>query len=101
MMWNFIVGGLLVGALPVLYDGNPGFPNLDVLWRLAQDARVTLFGTSAAYLMTCLKNGLTPSQRFDLSSIDCIASTGSPLLPEARRSGVICGSPRLAAARTW
>jgi acetoacetyl-CoA synthetase len=82
MMWNFIVGGLLVGAPPVLYDGNPGFPDLDVLWRLAQDVRATLFGTSAAYLMTCLKNGLTPGQRFDLSSIECIASTGSPLPPE-------------------
>jgi acetoacetyl-CoA synthetase len=82
MMWNFVVGGLLVGATPVLYDGGAAQPDLDVLWRLAQDARITLFGTSAAYILTCLKAGLEPGARFDLGSVRCIGSTGSPLPPE-------------------
>ncbi|MDE3078132.1 MAG: acetoacetate--CoA ligase, partial [Chloroflexota bacterium] len=82
MMWNFIVGGLLVGAVPVLYDGSPAYPDLNVLWQLAQDARFTLFGTSAAYITGCLKAGITPGRSFDLSSLICIGSTGSPLPPE-------------------
>ncbi|MDE3074783.1 MAG: acetoacetate--CoA ligase, partial [Chloroflexota bacterium] len=82
MMWNFVVGGLLVGATPVLYDGSPAYPDLNVLWRLAQDARFSLFGTSAAYITGCLKAGLTPGQSFDLSPLVCIGSTGSPLPPE-------------------
>jgi acetoacetyl-CoA synthetase len=82
MMWNYIVGGLLVGAVPVLFDGNPAYPDLNVLWQLAEAARMKVFGTSAAYIMSCLKAGIQPSSRFDLSSLKCIGSTGSPLPPE-------------------
>ncbi|MDQ6672353.1 MAG: acetoacetate--CoA ligase [Chloroflexota bacterium] len=82
MMWNFIVGGLLVGATPVLFDGNPAYPDLDTLWRLAASARLKVFGTSAAYLMNCRKAGLSPGQQYDLSGLECIGSTGSPLPTE-------------------
>jgi acetoacetyl-CoA synthetase len=82
MMWNFIVGGLLVGATPVLFDGNPAYPDLNTLWRLAESAHVKLFGTSAAYIMNCLKAGLRPGQQYDLSALKCIGSTGSPLPSE-------------------
>jgi acetoacetyl-CoA synthetase len=82
MMWNFLIGGLLVGATPVLYDGSVAHPDLDVLWRLAQEARIKLFGTSAAYVLTCLKAGLEPGARFDLDALRSVSSTGSPLPPE-------------------
>jgi acetoacetyl-CoA synthetase len=82
MMWNYIVGGLLLGATPVLFDGNPAYPTLDALWDLAQQARIKLFGTSAAYLMNCLKAGLQPGQQHDLSALESIGSTGSPLPAE-------------------
>ncbi len=79
MMWNFLVGSMLVGGVPVLYDGSPGCPSLDVLWELAADARVSLFGTSAAYLAACLKAGLRPGEAHDLAALRSIGSTGSPL----------------------
>jgi acetoacetyl-CoA synthetase len=82
MMWNYIVGGLLVGATPVLFDGNPAYPDLDTLWQLAERARMKVFGTSAAYIMSCLKAGLRPAERYDLRALQCIGSTGSPLPPE-------------------
>ena len=82
MMWNFVMGSLLVGATPVLFDGNPAYPDLDALWRLTEQARIALFGTSAAYIMSCLKNDLRPREKFDLSSLTCIGSTGSPLPSE-------------------
>jgi acetoacetyl-CoA synthetase len=82
MMWNFVIGGLLVGATPVLYDGNPAYPDLTTLWRLTEQARIALFGTSAAYIMTCLKHGLEPRETFDLGSLTCLGSTGSPLPSE-------------------
>ena len=82
MMWNYIVGGLLVGATPVLFDGNPAYPDLDTLWHLAETARINLFGTSAAYIMNCLKAGLQPARTHDLSALQSIGSTGSPLPPE-------------------
>ncbi len=82
MMWNFLVGSMLVGGVPVLYDGSPGYPNLDVLWDLAAQAKVKLFGTSAAFLAGCMKTGLQPGETNDLSHLAAIGSTGSPLAAE-------------------
>jgi acetoacetyl-CoA synthetase len=82
MMWNFLVGGLLTGATIVLYDGSPATPSMDVLWDLAAEARITCFGTSAAYIGACLKAGVEPARGRDLSALASLGSTGSPLAPE-------------------
>jgi acetoacetyl-CoA synthetase len=82
MMWNFIVSGLLTEAAIVLYDGNPGHPDLGVLWDLAGRAGVTMFGTSAAYIGACMKAGIEPAAGRDLSALKAVGSTGSPLAPE-------------------
>ncbi|MHA6623732.1 acetoacetate--CoA ligase [Pseudonocardia sp. DLS-67] len=83
MMWNFLVGVLLTPASIVLYDGNPGFPTLDRLWQLAEEAGITVFGTSASYLAACMKAGIAPGAAHDLSDLHAVGSTGSPLAPEA------------------
>ena len=83
MMWNFTLAALLAGATIVLYDGSPGYPDLGVLWELAEKAPIHHFGTSAPFLVSCMKAGLSPGKEFDLSSLRSIGSTGSPLPPEA------------------
>ena len=82
MMWNFLVGVLLTPASIVLYDGNPGTPDLGVLWDLAEETGVTIFGTSASYIASCMKGDVHPKDGRDLSQLDAIGSTGSPLSPE-------------------
>lgn len=82
MMWNYLVSGLLVGATVVMYDGSPAHPDLGALWRLAAKHRVTYFGTSAPYIQSCLKQGLTPARDHDLSALRALGSTGAPLSPE-------------------
>jgi acetoacetyl-CoA synthetase len=82
MMWNWLASGLVTGAELVLFDGSPGYPNLDVLWALAEQEGITHFGTSAKYLGGCRNKGLQPGERHDLSRLRVIFSTGSPLLPE-------------------
>ena len=82
MMWNFVVSGLTSDASVVLYDGNPGTPDLGVLWDLAEAAKVTCFGVGAAYIGNCQKAGLRPSEGRDLASLEAVGSTGSPLSPE-------------------
>jgi acetoacetyl-CoA synthetase len=79
MMWNFLLGSLLVGGTAVLYDGSPGHPDLDVLWGLAASTGTTHLGASAAFLMACRKARLTPGATHDLRALRCIGSTGSPL----------------------
>jgi acetoacetyl-CoA synthetase len=82
MMWNFLVGGLLSEASIVLFDGNPAHPDLGTLWDLADAAGITSFGTSAGYLAACQKAGVEPQAGRDLSRLDSVGSTGSPLAPE-------------------
>jgi acetoacetyl-CoA synthetase len=82
MMWNFIVSGLLTEAAIVLYDGNPGHPDMNALWDLAERAEVTMFGTSAAYIAACMKAGVEPGGGRDLGALKSVGSTGSPLPPE-------------------
>ncbi|RMF04540.1 MAG: acetoacetate--CoA ligase [Bacteroidetes bacterium] len=83
MMWNFLQASMLAGGIPVLYDGSPGYPDLNGLWSLAQDLPIHHFGTSAPYLTTCMRRGLTPGKNFDLGPLRSIGSTGAPLPPEA------------------
>ncbi|SFB06361.1 acetoacetyl-CoA synthetase [Lentibacillus halodurans] len=82
MMWNFLVGGLLTGSTIILYDGNPGYPDKRMLWKFAEDTKMTTFGTSASFITGCMKDDLNPGEEFDLSHLESISSTGSPLPPE-------------------
>lgn len=82
MMWNYVNASLLTGATIVLYDGSPGYPDISVLWRMAAQAPVHHFGTSAPFLMTCKKAGIVPGEYGDLAALRSVSSTGSPLPQE-------------------
>jgi acetoacetyl-CoA synthetase len=82
MMWNFLVGGLLVGCTILLYDGSPAWPDMNVLWQFAEQSRMSYFGTSAGYITACMKAGITPGSSYDLSALRGMGSTASPLPPE-------------------
>ncbi|HEY1891736.1 MAG TPA: acetoacetate--CoA ligase [Steroidobacteraceae bacterium] len=83
MMWNWLMSALATGATLVLYDGSPFHPDPGVLWRLAQQERLTVFGTSAKYLAALEKNGYKPAANVDLAALRTMLSTGSPLLAES------------------
>jgi acetoacetyl-CoA synthetase len=85
MMWNLLVGGLLADAAIVLFDGNPGYPDLGRLWDLTESAGITCFGTSAAYIAACMKSGIEPRAGRELAALRSVGSTGSPLAPEGFR----------------
>ncbi len=82
MMWNFLISGPAVGASIVMFDGNPGAPDLGMLWRLAEESGMTYFGTSAPFLLACRKEGLVPKDIANLSRLKGLGSTGAPLPPE-------------------
>ena len=81
MMWNYLMSGLAVGASIVLFDGNPAWPDLGTLWRLASTTGTTYLGVSAPFLMACRAAGLAPGSDpgLDLSGLRGIGSTGAPL----------------------
>ena len=79
MMWNFVQSVLLCGATIVLYDGSPGYPDLGVLWRLIDEAKINHFGTSAPFILACMKAGISPKNTCRLDTLRSLSSTGAPL----------------------
>ena len=82
MMWNWLISSLGVGAAVVLYDGNPSYPDDGGIWKLLQEERVTIFGTSASYLNYLKGQGFHPRDQYNLTGLREISQTGSPLSAE-------------------
>ena len=82
MMWNWLATSLAAGASLVLFDGNPFHPDPGTLWKLAQDEKITVFGTSAGYIAALQNAGTKPGKQYDLSPLRAVLSTGSPLSVE-------------------
>jgi acetoacetyl-CoA synthetase len=82
IMWNCQMMGLLLGSTICIYDGNPGWPDWNALWRFVGETRVTFFGAGAAFYLSCLKAHVEPNAVADLAALRAVGSTGSPLPPE-------------------
>ena len=85
IMWNSQVGALLGGSTACLYDGNPGWPDWNTLWKFAGERRIDFFGAGAAFYASCMKAGIEPREVADLSALHTIGSTGSPLSSDSYR----------------
>ena len=83
MMWNWLVSCLALGSTIVLYDGAPLTRHRPILWDLAAEERLTVFGTSAKWLALAEKEGLRPIETHDIGALRAILSTGSPLAPHS------------------
>ena len=83
MMWNWLVSALVSGATIILYDGSPFFSSGTILWKMAEEEKLTVFGTSAKYISALEKSGVRPKEEVELSDLRAILSTGSPLAPES------------------
>lgn len=79
MIWNFMVGGLLVGAAAVLHDGSPTWPDVDGAWRVAEATRADVVGCGAGYLLAGANAGSSPADTLDLGPLRSILQTGSTL----------------------
>jgi acetoacetyl-CoA synthetase len=82
MLWNFLTSTPLTGAVPVLYDGHPAYPQPDILWQIADAAGVTLFGASPTYVDQLARAGIVPGERYPLSKLRTISLAGSPATPD-------------------
>jgi len=82
MMWNWLISSLGLGATVILYDGNPMYPDSGAMWKLTQDEKITIFGTSASFINYCKSEGQQPGKNYDLSSMREMCQTGSVLSAE-------------------
>ncbi len=82
MMWNWLLSSLAVGSAVLLHDGHPLYPDATAMWKLIEEQRVSIFGTSASYIDYLRGQGMTPAKVCNLSSLRQISQTGSPLSAE-------------------
>ncbi len=82
MMWNWLISALATGATIFLYDGNPLYPEPLRFFELIEKHKVTVFGTSAAYIHYLMGLGVKPAEKYDLSALREISQTASTLSPE-------------------
>jgi len=87
MMYHWLVSGLASHAAIVLYDGAPVVKrdtghDLGPLWRVAEAARVSHFGTSPKYLATLQQAGYAPGHEHDLGALRSVLSAGAPVQAE-------------------
>jgi acetoacetyl-CoA synthetase len=85
MMWNFLASALLSDVVPVLYDGNPAFPQPDVLWKMVEQSRASFFGASPTYQSILEQACIVPKDRFDLSALETVMLAGSPVTAECQQ----------------
>ena len=82
MIWNFLLSSLAADVIPVLYDGNPGYPGPDALWKVIEESGATLFGTSPTYIDLQRKAGVVPRDTFNLNRLESMTLAGSPVSAE-------------------
>ena len=79
MMWNWLVSALSSKASLLLFDGFPMYKRKDLLFKIANEEKVTLFGVSAKYIDTLNKDKVNIKSKYKLEKLRTICSTGSPL----------------------
>ena len=79
MMWNWLVTVLASKASIVLFEGFPMYKRNDLLIRLADEEKITLFGVSAKYIDALNKSNILNKKKYKLKNLRTICSTGSPL----------------------
>jgi acetoacetyl-CoA synthetase len=93
MMWNFLIGSLLVDAVPVLYDGNPLYPGAEMLWDIVERTGSSFFGASPSYVRLLEKHGVVPQERFGLERLKSVMLAGSPVTAECMAWFYRCVKP--------
>ena len=81
VMFNLLVGMMLTGSGVILYDGSPVYPDIDTLWRLAEESGATHFGASPTYVQLMESNNVSPKENFELSRLSTVLVGGSPSMP--------------------
>ena len=79
MMWNWLVTALASKASILLFDGFPMHKSPELLLKIANKEKVTLFGISAKYIDQLIKQNVKVKEKIKLKFLKTICSTGSPL----------------------
>ena len=80
-----IYGPLANGAVSIMFEGIPNYPDAGRFWATVEKHKVTQFYTAPTAIRALMSHGEEFPQKYDLSSLRVLGSVGEPINPEAWR----------------
>ena len=97
-----IYGPLANGAITLMFEGVPTYPDSSRFWRIVEKHRVNMFYTAPTAIRALMREGEAPVASCDKSSLRLLGSVGEPINPEAWMwYHKIVGEERCAIVDTW
>ena len=97
-----LYGPLGLGATSMMFEGVPSYPGPDRFWKIVEKFKVNIFYTAPTAIRALMREGVEPTQKWDLSSLRILGSVGEPINPEAWMWYYInIGKERLPIVDTW
>ena len=97
-----LYGPLGLGATSMMFEGVPSDPGPDRFWKIVEKFKVNIFYTAPTAIRALMREGVEPTQKWDLSSLRILGSVGEPINPEAWMWYYInIGKERLPIVDTW
>ena len=97
-----IYGPLANGAITLMFEGVPTYPDSSRFWRIVEKHRVNMFYTAPTAIRALMREGEAPVASCNKSSLRLLGSVGEPINPEAWMwYHKIVGEERCAIVDTW
>ncbi len=78
-----IYGPLANGAITLMFEGVPTYPDSSRFWRVVEKHKVNIFYTAPTAIRALMREGDGPVTSCDRSSLRLLGSVGEPINPEA------------------
>ena len=95
-------GPLANGAITMMYEGVPNYPDWGRFWEVCEKHKVTIFYTAPTALRALMKEGDAFPAKSDLSSLRLLGTVGEPIKsPEWTWYHTVIGKEQCPIVDTW
>jgi len=78
-----VYGPLANGAISIMFEGIPTYPNVSRFWEVVDKHQVNIFYTAPTAIRSLMREGEEPVKRTSRKSLRILGSVGEPINPEA------------------
>jgi len=78
-----VYGPLANGAISLMFEGVPTYPDASRLWQVCDKHQVNIFYTAPTALRALMREGDDPVQKTSRKSLRLLGTVGEPINPEA------------------
>ncbi len=78
-----VYGPLANGAISVMFEGIPNYPDMSRFWQVIDKHKVSIFYTAPTAIRSLMRAGEEPVRKTSRKSLRILGSVGEPINPEA------------------